>query len=324
MDIFKEIYKIPADKFIEELRSNPNNPIAKDFDHFLSPKFRAGQTGVSRRDLNVWRKEDLLPYLNYEKKWNRFSIIECVWLRLVDLLKKFGTDNDKIRCIKNDLFSQDPDFKREELKRMMDSPFLPDELLKLFSEINDVWTIISNDELKNELEESNFSLFTTIVILCCKLHQNFALIMNEDGEYVLINIGKPLNEIQSINVGEILKHLNNRSFLLINLYQLCTDFFENEKVMPESDYYFGLMNEFEQSVITKIRSGNYKQVTIKVQDGSITHIRLTKKDCNNEDMIRKLSRLFKTNEFKDVELSTRDGKIIKYSETDILKMNKKQ
>ena len=64
------------------------------------------------------------------------------------------------------------------------------------------------------------------------------------------------------------------------------------------------------------------QVTIKIDNGSIIQMRLTKK--SDDAMIRKISRLLKRGDYKEIELISKDGSVVKCIETDIVKMDIKQ
>jgi hypothetical protein len=55
-------------------------------------------------------------------------------------------------------------------------------------------------------------------------------------------------------------------------------------------------------------------------DGSITQIRLGKKQ--DDDLVRKISRLMKKGDFKEINLIVRDGVTVKFEETDIIKVVK--
>ena len=231
--------------FIFLLKSGDTEILKKSYEHFITPKFRTGQTGCSRRDINIWRKEGLITITNEENTWNQFSIAECVWLRFVVMLKKFGVDNKNILEIKNSMFSIEPAVVKETFTSMKNMPNLSVEVGNFFEEVLKIFKEVPEDEIRKSLKAINFSLFNMIVMLCCKIHMQFAIILNEDAEYTFLNIGKPFNEKNMVDIGALMKPLNNRSFLLINLYQLCKDFFENEAVLIDSHFYFGLMNEFE-------------------------------------------------------------------------------
>lgn len=322
MNEFEKFLDQPFTEIMEKILSGDAEILINTYAFFAKPKFRVSQTGFSRRDINVWRKENLLPKSLEDGKWNQFSITECVWLRFVGMLKKFGVKHEDIRRIKVDMFPTELNQLKERFL-CKDLPHVPKEYT---DNVEGFFRHLDNTpelEFPTEFYETYFSFWNHLVIACCKLHLNYAAIIDKDANHMFINIGASMSETHSVLLHDLMRTISRSSFLLINIADLCKDFFENEKVLIDSGYYFGLMNEFEQKIITEVRTGKYKMITVKIDDGSITHIKLTKQDRENEDMLRKLSRLFKTNEFKDIELTTRNGKIIKYSETDIVKLNTK-
>jgi hypothetical protein len=111
-----------------------------------------------------------------------------------------------------------------------------------------------------------------------------------------------------------------QSFISINLKQIIGNFLQNEKLQKDSEFYFGILNHGEQKLITEIRSKKLKQVTVKIKDGSISHIKLTKNDKQNELIIKQLSRLLKKGDYKKIEIVAVDGKIAHFDEEDIIKM----
>lgn len=308
-------------EFLSAFRENPNNLTSEYPKIFNEPKFRSRETGISRRDISVWRKEGLLPYEPDEITWRTFSLIECIWLRLISKLKKFGIENEIIKAFKERAFNQRAEDYKRDCRLAYDNAIIADPKKDLLGEILKKIEKFKDEELHKILVEHNYSLFGNLIMPTCLFKLNMALIFTEDGSFGVVNIGKPLNEEQEVNIAQVFRELNNCSFLLINLLELCSNFFENEKLIIDSNYYLGIMNENERTLIKEIRTGKYKQLTVKVKDGSITHIKQTREDRENEDMIRKLSRLMKKGDYKEIELLTRDGKIVKYSEINILKMN---
>ena len=80
-----------------------------------------------------------------------------------------------------------------------------------------------------------------------------------------------------------------------------------------------LMNKFEKDILAKVRSGDYQQVIVKIDNGEVIQLRLKKKKDDATE--NKISRLFKKGDYKEIQLITRDGKVISYDETEIIKMN---
>ena len=102
-----------------------------------------------------------------------------------------------------------------------------------------------------------------------------------------------------------------------NIKSLIIKFFNDEKDSVDINYYLGLMNTKEKQLIEQIRSSNYTKITITLQEGMIVLTRAQKKD--NNDIIKQLARFMKRGDFVDLEISARDGKIIKVNQTELIK-----
>lgn len=308
------------DQFVASYMEYPEELLKKYRSFFNLPRFRTRETGISRRDISVWKKEGLLPNnVALESSWNEFSLTECIWLRLVAKLKKFGCDNNLIIEFKDIAFSQ----KAEDIKNVINSNL--NNMVKVegfdnpLQKIEEVIKDMADSELEIVLKKEHYSLFSNMIMPSCLFRMNIAILFFDD-RFSFLNIGTPLNKAHEINVANTLKQLSTRSFIAINILELCSDFFENDQLHIDNNYYWGIMNLGERKVLDEIRNSKIKQVTIKVKDGSITHIKPMREDNENEEMIKKLSRLMKKGEYKQIELITRDGTIVKYEETDIIKM----
>lgn len=305
-----------ADKeFIVEL-----GELIKDYyDRFYVPQFTAKETGVSRRDLNVWCKEGLLISRQEEDLgWKKYNMIECFWLNIVWKLKKFGVNNEQIIEYKNIFFESNASFLFQNLKdtiNKFDSSMLSEDVLKIIDEPG-------NKELEMiEKELHNFSgSLPLYLIFSAIFHFNYSLIIQENGEVAIVDLSNPLNTIAEKNVSNFLKEISYQTFISINLQQIISNFFQNEQLKKDNDFFYGFLNCGEQKLISEIRKKNLKQVTVNIKDGSITHIRLTKNNKQNEQLIRQLSKLLKKGDYKKIVITTVDGNIAHYDEEEIIKM----
>jgi hypothetical protein len=116
---------------------------------------------------------------------------------------------------------------------------------------------------------------------------------------------------------EFEKIISTQSFVIINIKSLLVKFFNDEKESVDINYYLGLMNSKEKQLIEQISSSNYSKITITLQEGMIVLTRAQKKD--NDDIIKQLARIMKRGDFVDLEISARDGKIIKVNQTELIK-----
>lgn len=289
-------------------------------ENFAAPLFTSKETGISRRDLSVWYKEGLMPYEITDLGWKKYTYIECIWLKVVSKLKQFGLNNQSIMELKKPLFSQravDFRFLFEDHTKGKEMQSGMEELVTHYDnrigEVND-------EDLEIDMQRMNYSLFGLITMMISLARLKFVLVVNDEGDHSLINIGKPLNDIQQANISQILVEMSNKSFILINLSEIIFSFFENDKITKDADYFFGIMNSNEREIVSEIRSGKYKQVTVKINDGGITHLRYSKNKKENEAMIKRFSKMIKKGDYKKIELLTVDGVIVNYEEEDLIKI----
>src|SRR3954471_12465116 len=78
---------------------------AMEFLHKIEEKnFLLINTGISPRVFNNWKKLGLLPQASTERKWNKFSFTEFIWLKIVQELREFGLSIEKILKVRKLLF----------------------------------------------------------------------------------------------------------------------------------------------------------------------------------------------------------------------------
>ncbi|MFC4233589.1 MerR family transcriptional regulator, partial [Parasediminibacterium paludis] len=285
----------------------------------VSKRFKASETGITRRDLSVWHREGLLPFDREGSKWGLYSLVDCIWLRFVQKLKKFGFENDIIIQIKNHSFpSNTVDILQFFKNKISEHNNTSSEALeKGITET--IENIAKNPALwEAEVRARDFSMFGKLVMQTILSRSQNVFILTEY-DFRVVNLGEPLNEEERINTESCLKEIQRESYVCINLQQLCASFFDNEALKVDNTFYWGIMNDSERQLLNDIRSDKYRLVTVTVADGSITHLRTTKRQKENEEMIKRLSRMFKKGQYVSIEMTTNDGKIIKYDETNVTK-----
>ena len=174
----------------------------------------------------------------------------------------------------------------------------------------------------NVLEEnSTLNQFDIIIslLLLFKYDIDFSFYFDED-HFAFVPSYEPITNTQKDNISHLYKLMSKKSFALINMKSLMSGFFENEKLDQIDGLFLGLMNQFEKDILAKVRSGDYQQVIIKIDNGEVIQLRLKKKKDDATE--NKISRLFKKGDYKEIQLITRDGKVISYDETEIIKLNK--
>lgn len=278
-----------------------------------TPCLHARQVGITSKQILDCKKAGLL-FDQDRMGWTEFSIRDGMWLRFIGELRKFGMPYEDIKKVKNS-FLLDLGSVFENLSNLKNSE--PDnQALKVMSEI------IENNRPKDYDENEPMNLFEIVIamLLLFKSDIDISFYFDED-HYAFLTSWEPITITQRNNVGELYKLMSKKSFALINIKSLMSGFFENEKLDQVDGLFFGLMNKFEKDILSKVRSGDYQQVIIKIDNGEVIQLRLKRKKDNESES--KLSRLFKKGDYKEIQLITRDGKVVSYDETEIIKLNKK-
>jgi hypothetical protein len=191
------------------------------------------------------------------------------------------------------------------------------EIHKSINESSKIIQSALSDEQSGKIREY-INPFSIIIAFTLSGSMNPVFIYSNENEGFFYIGDTPLFEEEAAQKKkEFEKIISTQSFVLINIKSLLAKFFNDEKESVDVNYYLGLMNSKEKQLIEQIRSSNYSKITITLQEGVIVLTRAQKKD--NDDIIKQLARIMKRGDFVDLEISARDGKIIKVNQTELIK-----
>lgn len=281
------------------------------------PRFHIKEVGISSKSITDWTKAGLLNDEFQKGRWREFSLIEAIWVKFIEELRFYGMTLENIKELK-EIFFPKRGKEINELLSIIATAEAPDYVKDTQKQIKEALEM-DQEGLETALAAINFSVFGSIVIIGLILKLNIAFYIDKEGGYFL-NLGKPINNIHAQRMEAVFQDMFCKSFAIINIRSLLGKFFDNDKLKVNSDFYFSIMDKDELEVMTAIRSGNYKQIIIKLEDGSITQLRLGKK--KDDDLIRKISRILKKGDYQEIHLNVRDGIPVKLDVTDIVKIKK--
>jgi hypothetical protein len=292
--------------------------IAKLAEEINRPYFHLKEIGVSSKLISDWTKAELINDSFEKGKWRKFSFCEAIWIKFVEELRYFGTEVDDVKELKERLFPTTPQMILEQLNQIKEESRSLNNINEKYAAYAEKYNIYS-EQMAKDLMAIEFNFFTSVLLIAIALKSNLAFYVDDIGGY-FIDLSRNFDNYNSEKLENTLQKITTKSFALINVSNIIYKFFDNEKLIGNTDFYLSLMNKKEKDVFKQIRSGNYKQIVIKMTDGSITQIRLGKKQ--DDDLVRKISRLMKKGDFKEINLIVRDGVTVKFEETDIIKVVK--
>lgn len=303
--------------FLEKIIKLINNPKSKTlvdncFDNIKKPLLHIKEVGITSKQIMDWKKAGLF-YETNPNGWTEFSVRDAIWLKFIQELRKFGMPYEVIKQVK-DAFLFDYDSIKEKISQIKENE-PRNKIVKITSGFFD--NAPSNKDF-NANEQLNLFDSILVALLLFKSEIDISFYFDED-HFAFVPSYEPLTNFQKDNLDKLQYLMSKKSFVLINMKFLMSGFFENEKLDHVEDLFIGMMNRFEKEILTKVRSGEFKQVTVKIDNGEVFQLRLKKK--KDTEIENKVSRLFKKGDYKEIHLLTRNGKVISYDESDIVKMN---
>lgn len=225
--------------------------------------------GISKQLLNIWKKESLIPlYQSDEKGWLKFSLVDILWIGIIEELKKFGFTYEKILNIKNQLLQLDEiiendDDDGEEIE------ILNLAIIEILLTANSIYMLI------DENGETNILNAYAIIDKMQK---------NELTNHVILN----LNQLIKLNIESLYKEPSLEVFKGLSKHEiqvlliLRSENFESVKITKKG----GEIDTIESTEIVSngerilniLKGHQYQNIEIKQARGKIVQIKRTIKE----------------------------------------------
>ena len=288
-------------------------------EHIHARTLHIKEVGISGKLLNDWVEAGIVNKPEViDNKWRLFSLSEAIWIKFVAELRYFGVTLPQIKIIKE----RACEFNKEFLKVLSDAikaapnPKNDESFNYIKSKATEMQNL-SEDQLRMDYEHFSISYFDIMMIHTLVFDLEIIFYFTKKTGSFIDFSNKFGKELGLDVLEECRKTIGQESFAVINMKSIYQEFFSNEKIDQSDDFYFGIVTQKEREILEYIRSGEYSSVSIKVGDGIIKLIKVTKKDVDK--LMNKIGRLLKKGDFKEISFLSRDGRIVRYDEVDIIK-----
>jgi len=277
------------------------------------------EVGISSKLLNDWIESGIVNKVEVEdNKWRLFSLSEAIWIKFVGELRYFGVSIAQIKIIKENVC----EFNKELINEFstainaVSNSDSSDSIVYIKSQYAELQNK-SDAQLKNEYERFGLSLFDLIMIYTLIFDLELVFCFTKSTGNFVDYSNKFGRELGINNLDDYQRSIGKESFAVINMKSIYKEFFSNERIKQEEKFYFGIVTEKEKELLAYIKSGDYSTISIKVEEGVIKLVRLTKKD--GDKLMHQIARLLKKGDFKEISFLSRDGRVVRYDEIDIIK-----
>jgi len=292
-----------ADSFIEG--------IEKTMELRFQQKFALKDISISTRVMNHWDAKGLIPDSSRNKGGPyTFNFIELIWLHIVKELREYGYPLENIKEVSfylttpfdiSEQYRALSDDEKEKIKNKVENIQLnnEDEKQKLV------------DSIKKELNDPNVGTeyFQTNIL---SLLINEFLFYRNDVRILIDQKGNvvPYTDefIKHKDFGNIMKEVNfdNESYINISLLKFFRKFTMNKK-------YFSflqdnnILNENEAHILSLIREGKAKTITIKFKDHKPYMLETTKEKKIQAET--RITEILLNRGYQDISIRTENGNI---------------
>lgn len=288
-------------------------------EHIHARTLHIKEVGISGKLLNDWVEAGIVNKPEViDNKWRLFSLSEAIWIKFVAELRYFGVTLPQIKIIKERVCEFNREFINEITDALKDSPNPKDnESFSYFKSKAIEMQNLSDDQLRRDYERLGMSQFDFMMIHTLVFDLELVFCLTKTAGCFIDYSNKFGQELGLDILEEYRKTIGQESFAVINMKSIYKEFFSNEKIDQSDDFYFGIVRQKEKDILKYIRSGEYSSVSIKVEEGIIKLTKVTKKDVDK--LMNKIGRLLKKGDFKEISFLSRDGRIVRYDEVDIIK-----
>jgi hypothetical protein len=232
---------------------------------------------ISNRVIHNWIAEDLIPGFKVtsenkegnktdqkQRKWNRFSFVDYIWLRIIIELRKFDISFSLLHKIKNDLFSCiEVDDYIELIKNNIG------EIEKIIPKehMDEVHAMIANAVEKKEVFKIGFSKFNYLYILLGGViirKEATSLIIDNQGRVYPYAVAYAESLMDSPDFNEaILGH-----HICISLTKIVSEFISKSTELNDDVLRLKLLTNQEIKILNLIRTDNIKDLKIRYDNKS--------------------------------------------------------
>jgi DNA-binding transcriptional MerR regulator len=288
-------------------------------EHIHARTLHIKEVGISGKLLNDWVEAGIVNKPEViDNKWRLFSLSEAIWIKFVAELRYFGVTLPQIKIIKEKVCEFNREFINEITDTIKAIPNPKDnESFSYFKSKAIEMQNLSEDQLRRDYERLGMSQFDFMMIHTLVFDLELVFCSTKTAGSFIDYSNRFGKELGLDILEEYRKTIGQESFAVINMKSIYQEFFSNEKINQSDDFYFGIVTQKEKDILKYIRSGEYSSVSIKVEEGIIKLTKVTKKDVDK--LMNKIGRLLKKGDFKEISFLSRDGRIVRYDEVDIIK-----
>ena len=300
---------------LELLNSPFVGELFEGIDKSLSePLFTISHFDLSARDASYWDEKGILPNHCGTGKRRKYNLVQGAWIKLIQQLRELGVSTETIKKLKENLLQE-----QITLNDVLRDPRAREALelhLKNIGQLEAYQEMQKDAELMKDADKPVLSMFALMVKYCVVLRKPLAIMVFPDGTFLMNNLKKlrDLNEKYE-NVDDIL-NTPHSVVSISKAYQSLVVGWSDKPFFPE----LGIITNEEKEILAVLKDPGLKSVEIKTKDGVLDLMAVCREHKISPGA--KISEIIVKNGYHHIDIKTRNGKIVSYSNKQMQKLSK--
>lgn len=259
-------------------------------------RFRLAELNINPRNAVHWESKGLFLNKKSEGKWHLLDLSEATWILMLQKLRDFNFTLELINNLKEN-------FLNERIK-LDDNGFKDDvkSAIKLMNKEN-VDHILNSKAFDEFIQSMDLTLLETILMDIIHLRNEYRILFNLEGSYVLVKEGFHDNPMQ-----EQISNFLTESHFSLSVNEIVAELLGKIDLNLAHDSYKMISKE-EMQILTILRTENIESVEIRLDpiSNNIEYINYT--ETLKIGAYQRLNQLIMRKGYQEITITTQNGRI---------------
>ena len=280
--------------------------LAKEFPELSEsvgiPRFTISDIGLNARVINNWEKKGLFLRDFDPGMRRKFDLIDAVWLKMVQKMRKFEISLNTIKKVKDSFIEtvELTDENREVIIETILAMYGDDkkELANVFMQTAD---------FKKLVDSQKINYLQTIIVDIIGLRNRYSILINQDGESIPFKHTYLETYIENLGIDSFF----NETFLSISINEMLVELIG--ELDTDDSMSLHLLTPKEGEVLKCMKEKNVKSIEIQLSNDNIRQpekVILTKEEVLKDN--KRINEILLNQGYEDITLKTEKGKVVHF------------
>lgn len=275
------------------------------------PKFSISDIGLNARVINNWEKKGLFLKEHDPRKRRKFDLVDAVWMKMIQKMRRFEISLNTIKKIKESLESlAKVDEDNQEVVEKTVIAMLGEDKKEA------AIAFMKTDVFKKQIETLKVNILQIIIFDIIVLRNRFSILINAEGESIPFKHTMLETLIEKFDVGDFF----NKTFLSISINEMLVELIG--ELNTDDSLRLCLLTPAEVEVVNCIKEKGVKSIEIQLSKSKFKQpekLILTREEVIDDR--KRINEIFLNQGYEDITVKSENGKIVYCERKEKRKLN---